>query len=451
MRIELSLIAMAVVTAGFSAGTALAAVSADEAKKLGATLTVVGAEKAGNAAGTIPAYTGGLTTLPAGYKKGDPVRPDPFAGEKPLYSIDVKNMAQYADRLTEGTKGLMKKYPSFRVDVYPTHRTPAYPNQMAENTLKCAITAKTPPNGLVMTGCHAGVPFPIPQTGAEVMWNHITRYEGEAFTMNYKALYVDSTGRPTLSTAANALTNYPFWQADRPDDPMVYRVKVAYTDPARRAGEVILLQDPMDYVSSGRRAWTYLPGQRRVRLSPSVNFDTPNPSTGGASTYDDSFVFVGSMERFNFKLVGKKEVYIPYNTYRMSYQSTEADLVKPNHLNPDLVRWELHRVWVVEATLGEGRRHIYSKRIFYVDEDSWVAVASDQYDMRGQLYRAAFAYVAPSYDIPAVMAQTNATFDLISGIYALNFYFADTGGVKYIAPPPERDWLPDSLAGGGLR
>jgi len=449
MTIQTQLTALAC-TAFFASG-ALAAVSADEAKKLGTTLTAVGAEKAGNAAGTIPPYTGGLTTLPAGYKKGDPVRPDPYANEKPLFSIDAKNMAQHADKLTEGTKGLMKKYPSYRIDVYPTHRSAAYPKQVADNTLKCATTAKVPADGRTLTGCHAGFPFPIPQNGYEAMWNHLVRYEGDAFTFNYKAVYVDSTGRPTLATAGNNTTDFPYWYSSNADEPTLYRVKAQYTEPARRAGEAVLLHDPIDYANSGRRAWSYLPGQRRVRLSPSVAFDTPNPSTGGASTYDDSFVFLGSMERFNFKLVGKKEVYIPYNTYKMVYQSKQDDLFKPNHLNPDFVRWELHRVWVVEATLAEGRRHIYSKRVFYLDEDSWVAISSDQYDMRNQLYRAAFNYVSTSYDIPAVLAQTNGAYDLVSGVYAMNFYFADTGGVKYITPPPEREWLADSLAGGGVR
>jgi len=447
IRTQLTVLAC---SAAFASG-ALAAVSADEAKKLGNTLTAVGAEKAGNAAGTIPPYTGGLTTLPAGYKKGDPVRRDPYASEKPLYSIDAKNMAQYADKLTEGTKGLMKKYPSYRIDVYPTHRSAAYPQRVADNTLKCATTAKVPADGRTLSGCLGGFPFPMPQNGVEAMWNHLVRYEGDAFTFNYKAFYVDSTGRPTLATAGSNVSDFPYWYSDKAEAVNNYRVKVFYTEPARRAGEAILLQDPIDYANAGRRAWSYLPGQRRVRLSPSVAFDTPNPSTGGASTYDDSFVFLGSMERFNFKLVGKKEIYVPYNTYKMVYQSNADDLFKPNHLNPDFVRWELHRVWVVEATLAEGRRHIYSKRVFYLDEDSWVAISSDQYDMRNQLYRAAFNYVAPSYDIPAVLAQTNGAYDLVSGVYAMNFYFADSGGVKYIAPPPEREWLPDTLAGGGVR
>jgi hypothetical protein len=283
------------------------------------------------------------------------------------------------------------------------------------------------------------------------MWNHILGYEGDTITFDYKAIYVDSSGRPTLTTGGTSIVDFPYWYTDKSDLSTIYRVKVAYKEPARRAGEGIMVHDPADYVTSGRRAWSYLPGQRRVRVAPSVAFDTPNPSTGGASTYDDSFIFIGSMERFNFKLLGKKEMYIPYNDYKLTYHSKAAEVFKPNHLNPDLVRWELHRVWVVEATLAEGKRHIYSKRVFYLDEDSWEAMAADQYDLRGQLYRASYSFPTVSYDVPASLVQTYGAYDLISGIYVVNFFFGESGGVKYIAPPPEREWSPDSMAGSGLR
>lgn len=162
-------------------------------------------------------------------------------------------------------------------------------------------------------------------------------------------------------------------------------------------------------------------------------------------------MFNGSLERFDFKLVGKREMLVPYNAYRMAYHSKADDLLKANHLNPDLVRWELHRVWVVEATLREGKRHIYQKRVFHLDEDSWVAVMSDEYDTRGQLYRAGFSYVVPSYDVPAPFADLQGHYDLIGGMYSLNGYTAETGGVRYIEPTSEREWTPDALAGSGIR
>jgi hypothetical protein len=427
------------------------AVTADEAKKLGTTLTAVGAEKAGNKDGTIPEYKGGLTTPPAGYKKGDGIRPDPFSSEKPLYSIDAKNMDKYGDKLTEGVKALMKKYPSYRIDVYPTQRTAAFPKYITDNTAGCAVSAKTKNNGISMEGCHAGFPFPIPKTGNEAMWNHLVRFRGEALQQKYAAYNVDSSGRATLATEGSINQDFPYWDNSKKSSDLLFMLKVQFTGPARRAGEALMVHDPLDFGDKGRRAWQYLPGQRRVKLAPDVSFDTPNPGTAGATTYDDAYVFNGSMERFNFKLVGKKEMYIPYNNYKMAYHSKAADLLKPNHLNPDLVRWELHRVWVVEATLAEGKRHIYSKRVFYLDEDSWVAVSSDQYDARGALYRSGFNYIVPSYEVPTPFADMQGHYDFIGGLYVINGYTAEKGGVFHGPMLPAREMSPEALGGSGIR
>jgi hypothetical protein len=441
---------VAALTAAFGSA-AYAGVSADEAKKLGTTLTVTGAEKAGNKDGSIPEYTGGLTTPPAGYKAGEGIRPDPFANEKPVLSIDAKNMDKYADKLTEGTKALMKKHAAYRIDVYPTHRTAAFPKWVQDNTAKCAVSAEATNGGRSMKGCHAGFPFPIPKTGFEVMWNHLVRFNGVAYEVKYSNWNVDSSGRPTLSTEGTIVIEYPYWDVAKPDSETYFKQRINYTGPARRAGEALLLVDPLDYADKDRKAWSYLPGQRRVKVAPDFSHDTPNPGTAGATTFDDTYVFNGSLDRFDFKLVGKKEMYIPYNDYKMAYHSTKDDLLKPTTLNPDIVRWELHRVWEVEATLRDGKRHIYSKRKFYIDEDSWVAVASDEYDARGQLYRSSFAYVTPSYDQPAPYADLHGIYDMTAGLYTLTGYTAATGGVRYTKPLPDKDWTPDALAGAGIR
>lgn len=302
-----------------------------------------------------------------------------------------------------------------------------------------------------MEGCHAGFPFPIPKTGFEAMWNHLVRFNGVANEVHYRNQTVDAAGRSSLSTEGVIIQDYPYWDITKPTADIYYKQRINYTGPARRAGEGMLIVDPLDYATKDRRAWTYLPGQRRVKVAPDLGHDTPNAGTSGATTFDDTFVFNGSMERYDFKLVGKKEMLVPYNDYRMAYHSTSAELLKPNHLNPDVVRWEMHRVWVVEATLREGKRHVYSKRTFYLDEDSWVAVASDEYDARGQLYRAAFAYVTPSYEVPAPMADLHGNYDLIAGSYSLSGYTAESGGIRYTKPLSDREWSPDALAGAGIR
>jgi hypothetical protein len=433
------------------AAQAHAAITAEEAKALGTTLTLVGAEKAGNKEGTIPEYAGGLTTAPAGFKSGGGVRPNPFGGEKPRLIIDAKNMAQYADKLTDGTKALLQKYPTYRVDVYPTHRTAAFPKFVTDNTVKNATKVKTANDGRSIEGAHAGFPFPIPKDGYEAMWNHLVRFNGQAYEAKYRNLSVDASGRPTLSTEGISVQEYPFWDASKTSADTFWRIKLSYTGPARRAGEALLIVDPLDIGQKDRRAWSYLPGQRRVKVAPDFSHDTPNPGTAGATTFDDTFIFNGSMDRFDFKLIGKKEMFVPYNAYAAVYEAKQDELLKPNHLNPDLVRWELHRVWVVEATLRPGKRHVYSKRVFYLDEDSWAALASDQYDARGQLYRAGFAYMAPSYDVPAPYTDMFGHYDLVARVYSLTGFIAETGGLRHTKPLAEREWTADGLAGAGIR
>jgi hypothetical protein len=455
MRFTTRIIAAALSAA--CAGAAFGAVGADEAKQLGTTLTAVGAEKAGNKEGTIPAYAGGLTTAPASYAKGSKVRTDPFADEKPRLAITGKDAAAHADKLTEGTKELLKRYPTMRLDVYPTHRTVSIPQRVLDNTLKNATGAKAADGGLALENVLPGYPFPIPKTGAEAMWNHLLRYSGLGYDgSRYENWNVDASGTATLAVAADAFWAWPIYDPKKTgpisaNEPYWYN-KLHYVGPARRNGEALLIIDSVNPLKQPRRAWLYLPGQRRTKLAPDLAYDTPNPGAAGAATYDDVSVFNGALDRYDWKLVGKKEMYVPYSNYRLTYHKNAGDITKPNHINPDLVRWELHRVWVVEATLKADKRHIYGKRVFYLDEDSWNALASDQYDARGQLFRSSFAFQSQSYDVQAPFGDTFAIYDFNSGVYNVSGLFGTYGGLKYMTElPRDTAWTADALAGAGLR
>ena len=423
----------------------------EEASQLGGALTAVGAERAGSADGSIPPYEGGLTKPPAAYKPGSGSRPDPFADEKPILSIDARNADRFADRLTEGTRALLARYPGFRIDVYPSHRTVAFPAFVTENTVRAATSARTENEGLSLAGVRAAYPFPIPKTGMEAMWNDLVRFSAICDRRRIFAYIVEPSGAVTLSSSANVLESYPYWDASRPDTNTSYRFRILYDGPARRAGEGMMLIDPVDWVQRGRRAWQYLPGQRRVRVAPDLAYDTPNAATAGSQTFDDALLFNGKMDRFDFTLVGKREVFVPYNTYRAVYGASAEKLLKPHFLEPDLVRWELHRVWVVEARLKPGKRHLYSRRVFYLDEDSWAALLSDQYDGRGLLYRVGLALMAPSYDLPAPWADPFLHYDLSSGGYAINGWPGAEGWMRPVECPSENEWSPDALAGAGVR
>ncbi|MNO98575.1 hypothetical protein D3C76_903230 [compost metagenome] len=212
-----------------------------------------------------------------------------------------------------------------------------------------------------------------------------------------------------------------------------------------------MLKDTANPLAQPRRSWQYLPGQRRVKLAPDLAYDTPNPGTAGAGTYDDVFVFNGALDRFDWKLVGKQEMIVPYNTYRLTYASDTKALTTPNHIASDFVRWEKHRVWVVEGTLKPGVRHIYQKRRFYLDEDSWVALASDQYDSSGKLYRGSFAFVSQSYDKKIPDSSAFMIYDLVGGSYNINGITGPYGGIKYSEPLSKAQWAPEALAGAGIR
>ncbi|MCY1519503.1 hypothetical protein D9M68_542570 [compost metagenome] len=188
-----------------------------------------------------------------------------------------------------------------------------------------------------------------------------------------------------------------------------------------------------------------------MKLAPNLAYDTPNPGTAGSGTYDDVYVFNGGLDRYDWKLVGKEEMYVPYNTYKLTYAKDAKALTTPNHLSSDLVRWEKHRVWVVEGNLKAGARHVYAKRRFYLDEDSWVALASDQYDARGQLYRGSLSFFTQSYDVATPNTAPHVIYDLVVGSYNVNGVVGPYGGIKYIDPLSKAQWSPEALAGAGIR
>jgi len=430
-------------------------VSTQEAEQLKTTLTPIGAERAANKDGSIPAWSGGMTTLPAGAKAGDR-RFDPFAGDKPLFTITAANMGQYAEKLSEGAKALLQRYPqTFRIDVYPTRRTAAAPQWVYDNTLKNATRAKLANDGLTLEGAYGGVPFPIPKTGNEVRWNHLMVWRGESVDERMKVWSITPSGKAVLASEASVYSQFPYYghgtQAEGKYNGN-YIWSIQATDaPAFRAGEAILLRQPTDY-RQDNGIWQYLAGQRRVRKAPNVGFDTPDFVSSGTNFFDEAFGGFGSPERYDFKLVGKKEMFIPYNTNKLLMVKDE-DAMAANHLKPENVRWELHRVWVVEATLKEGKRHAVPHRVSYHDEDTWNAALMDGWDAQGHLWRTSMIlpFVAP--DLPAVVSSCrDAFFNLQSGAWVYRCAMGDSA-VQYkpVALREESFYTPDALAASRSR
>ncbi|ANB73015.1 hypothetical protein AYM40_12055 [Paraburkholderia phytofirmans OLGA172] len=458
MKIRSAALLMALCGLVGASQLAVGAVSADEAAKLKSTLTPFGAEKAGNKSGTIPAWDGGYTQAPPGYKSGDQL-PDPFASEKPLYSITAKNVDQYADKLTDGTKALLKKYPdTFRLDVYPTHRTAAAPQWVYDNTFKNATNCKTKEGGNALEGCYGGIPFPVPTNGVEAMWNHRLIWAGETTSLNVANYIGTANGHLELAVKTYNKGTYPYYDKNGSVDTFKgnsQMLRVFMTDPPFKAGEQFLAVDSVD---QPRQAWQYLTGQRRVRMAPTIGYDTPDDVNSGTNYYDEAFTFWGPLDRYDWKLIGKKEMYIPYNDNKFFERGKKIEeLLTPRHHNPDAVRWELHRVWVVEATLAPGKRHAVPKRRFYLDEDTWGAVLGDGYDANGQLWRVEMAlpFIVP--EGPMVLPNANfSLYNLTTGTY-LASCVTDWSNPSYkyffkvLDRLPKTFFTPEAMAGEGVR
>ena len=414
----------AILSALFSMGSVHAATEADAAR-LGKDLTPVGAEKAGNKDGSIPAWQG--TEAPvAGWAYGKS-RAEHWKhhNEKPLFSIDASNVDKYADKLTPGQVQHIKQTKGYRMDVYPTHRTCGNPEFVADNTKKNATTAKIGADGWSLKEATVpGIPFPLPKTGTEAIWNAKMKYAGVGF--EYPSLYTSLSPRPGGSEWIDAVSTqtyyYPWGKkgsaslASLPQSE--YFTYFSYVSPTALAGQSLAINVFLDKTNE---VYYYFPGQRRVRRMPTYAYDAPQIGFESQYTMDEPRMFNGTIERFDWKLVGKKELFVNYNAFGMYDPKVKFhDVVKNDGIPSASRRYELHRVWVVEATLKQGVRHVAPKRTFYLDEDSWAIVVAEDYDAQGKLWKLRESFPIPVYETGSCDSPAFVQYNLQDGRYLVD-------------------------------
>jgi hypothetical protein len=436
-----------------TAGWAQANTTAAKAAQLGGELTPMGSEKAGNAAGTIPAWDGGITRPPAGYRAGKD-HPDPFAGDKVLFQITPANFQQYAGQLGAGQKAMFGKYKDFRMDVYPTRRSASFPARTYEYTKKNATACKLVADGDGIQNCAEGFPFPIPNNAYEAIWNHKLKYKGLSVRSYSNQAAITANGSFTLVRLQEEILGLyykPGNTSESINNTLLY-YKQDVLAPPRLAGGVLLVHETLNAKAAPRQAWVYKPGQRRVRRAPNVAYDNPGTASDGLRTNDMTDMFNGAMDRFSWTLVGKKEMYIPYNCYKADSSATKvSQLVKPGHINPDYIRYELHRVWVIEAKLKPGQRHINSRRTMYLDEDSWQIVGIDHYDGQGTLWRYSEALPINYYEVPTLWSTLESHHDLKSGRYLSQLLDNQDKPRDFSFQSTPSDYSPQNLRDSGIR
>ena len=420
---------------GLSTQQVLAADAAD----LGKTLTPVGAEKAASADGTIPAWTGGHPQ--DGQLSGEFPHDNQIDGDQPVFTITHDNYSKYADKLTEGHKELLKRYPDYKMNVYPTHRTVAFPDFIykatAANAGTCKLNGTDDPDN-----CTLGFPFPIPKSGAEVIWNHKLKWRGD-FAQRYNNQFIVQPSGDYQQT--KILEQVKFYYANHTSPvPMksgqgeFLRYLSQTLSPPRLAGTFILVHEKSGTGDVGRAAWLYSPGLKRIRRAPTVQYDNPYEGTDGNQFYDQVDMFNGALDRYNWKLVGKKEFYLPYNSNKIAGNKVKyKDIIRPKHLNQDLPRYELHRYWVVEATLKPGTNHTFKTRRFYVDEDAWNIEAVDDYDNKDQLYKFQEGHLINAPNIQAASTVPEVIYDFFSGRYFITAAFNEDKPVDLTVKWPD--------------
>jgi len=387
-------------------------------------LTVAGAEQGASANGQIPAFAG-KDVPEAGWSYGK-VRGDywKYKNEKPLFSIDASNVDKYADKLTPGQIALFKQIKGYRMDIYPTHRDCTYPDWVQDNIKKNAAgAAKLSTDGdHLQSAVLPGLPFPGAKTGQEAIWNYLTRYRGVG--VDWQKINTMVSPRPGstdwISVGSKQTLYFPWGKKGSntltPNENL-FSIYFGYETPAAFAGQALV--QSFHFADNEAETYYYFPGQRRVRRMPSYDYDAPQIGFENQYTVDEPWLFNGDIDRFDWKLVGKKEIYVPYNDFGVyNFKKGVSDVFKQDSVDPSVRRYELHRVYVLEATLKSNMRHVTQKKVMYLDEDSYLALLGEDYDAQGKLWKTKEGYPIPIWELGGTCdIEPFAQYNLTSGRY----------------------------------
>ncbi len=421
----------------------------------GGLLTPIGAEKGGTPDGLIPSWDGGITAakIPAGYKPGGRIV-DPYPNDKPLFTISAANLANYSSKLSAGHRALFAKYPDYTMPVFTSRRSVSYPQAIYDATQANLGKVKLLGSD-ALSGAHLGFPFAKPQNGVEVMWNHRTRYRGDATQAQTTQAIVRPSGDPQYLKQTERVL-YRYANLKKPADMSKTNILLYYLtwfgSSANAIDFTVLVHETANSEKDSRDVWVIPPKIPKMFRIPPVGYDQPFPGSEGLQFIDMVDMYNGPFDRYVWKLIGKRELYIPYNAYRISDGHWKyPQLLKPGHFNQDATRYELHRVWVIEANERGGKRHSFGKRTFYVDEDSWNVVLVENQDRDGKLWRFQEGHLVTLYDNQSTNCLPVITYDLKDGRYFINRLAGEDLPAREVPDMKESEFLPASVRAKYIR
>ena len=423
------------------------------AKAVDVEKTPYGAEFKGNADGSIPDWQGG--------QKNKKEFGAGLLEEKPLYIIDATNMDQYQSILPAALSALIERYPeTMQVPVFTSYRPAYYFDWIYEAIRKNRDSAKLINDGGAVIGTYPGIPFPDAKDGYEVLWNHVLSFRGVSFNVKSWEMVIQENRRSSVIKSRVKLSSeYYNKNRKKSEEDQIHSYYLSTViSPPKLSGSSLLVHERVNGSIIPRQAWGYLAGQRRVVRIPSIDYDAPMPRSEGIRFADEVDIYIGSIDRYEWRLLGKKEMIIPYNNKKLyeELQKTAGPsdgILTKLHVNPKVLRYEKHRVWVVEGLLKKEQSHPYKKRILYLDEDSWNAVLAENYDRNGDLWRVSASYVKFYHEFPGIFKVVDVHHDLKDKAYYAQGALGGKGKTVVVGEEvlPKRGFKPSALRRLGKR
>ncbi len=372
--------------------------------------------------------------------------PDPFSSDQILLTVSIENYTEYKDSiLTPGQIKMFEMYPNtFKMNIYPSRRSCAVPPEVLELTDKNALLVD---NGEGVDGVVGSIPFPNPNEALHHVWNHILRYRGVEIYGASPFYIVNPDGTKTYGAGEAIAKNFwnPFVRNENKGLQGMLMTKV--THPPRLADASTLVIESLNAFVTPRKAWVYNPGTRRVRRAPDITYDYKPSASQGLTTVDQVDGFNGAKDRYIWSDLGKQLRLMPYNAYKFHEASIE-EILTPNHVNQEYLRYELVSVNVVNATLKDDKRHIIPHRIMYFDSDSHNMLAEETFDDQRNLMAYREFPIINFYDQPMCLSIHAATYEFATRRYQLqSLRSADIPKVQWRLNEPHKEsmFTPEGL------
>jgi hypothetical protein len=269
------------------------------------------------------------------------------------------------------------------------------PKEFVEATEKYSRNVRLDSNDGNLLNYVAGLPFPQmeprdPQAGLKVAWNFYWRWEGD----DYK-----NGG----ATAAGQVVRYAIEKdgSERRADFVAYllfpRTRVTLNPKPVLPGyeqidKIQLRIDTYPRDSSGTTLleiryadpkrpddlYLYIPTLRRVRRG--ITTQRCQTLTPSEFNLDDVNVFNGKITDFNYRLLGEKKILTMYSQTSVPYKRKNGDYLPLDE------GWQVLDVYALEITPKDSG-YCYSKKVIWVDQTTWEAVATLIWDQKGEYYR----------------------------------------------------------------